>query len=346
MILKRSKTFLLLFFIFTLVGLSGCLVEIEYPSTKTVVSTNAPTLQPNHTLTPSLTATERPTLTPTATSTPTPAPVTWTIGKGDELMAIAFYYGISLDELMAANPSVTPNWMSVGTVLEIPVTPTPLPTATSIPAPTSTVQSQQTQTTTSSGPLTLQGEPSCYPNSLGELNCLALIRNNSEETLENPSVTFTLKSTEGDLISEMVVFAPLNLLPAESSLPVLASFPAHVPEVYNLEVQVDSWLPTMPNDDRYAETEIVNSQIRLSEDYPIAYVEGEINIETDSRQIASLWLLAIAFDEDGNPVGFRRWEAALPLSESRAIPCSTIVYSLGPDIATVELMAEARFQTP
>ena len=345
MILKRSKVLLLLLAV-TLVSISGCLVEIEYPPTKTLVSTNTPTLQPSHTPPPSLTATESPTLAPTNTQTPTPAPVTWTVGKGDELMAIAFYYGITLDELLAANPSVTPNWMSVGTVLQIPVTPTPLPTATATPAPTNTAQILQTQTATPSGPLELQGEPSCYQNPLGELNCLVLIKNQGEETLENPSVSFRITSPESDYESELVVFAPLNLLQPGSSLPILASFPAPVPENYDVEAEIDYWLPTMPDDDRYAETEILDSNIQLSEDDAIAYVNGKISVDSAYREIASLWLLAVAFDQDGNPVGFRRWEASLPIDNVEAIAFITIVYSLGPDIDRVELMAEARFQTP
>ena len=345
MILKRSKVLLLLLAV-TLVSISGCLVEIEYPPTKTVVSTNTPTLQPSHTPLPSLTATESPTLAPTNTQTPTPAPVTWTVGKGDELMAIAFYYGITLDELLAANPSVTPNWMSVGTVLQIPVTPTPLPTATATPAPTNTAQILQTQTATPSGPLELQGEPSCYQNPLGELNCLVLIKNQGEETLENPSVSFRITSPESDYESELVVFAPLNLLQPGSSLPILASFPAPVPENYDVEAEIDYWLPTMPDDDRYAETEILDSNIQLSEDDAIADVNGKISVDSAYREIASLWLLAVAFDQDGNPVGFRRWEAALPIDNVKAIAFNTIVYSLGPGIDRIELMAEARFQTP
>ena len=345
MILKRSKVLLLLLAV-TLVSISGCLVEIEYPPTKTVVSTNTPTLQRSHTPLPSLTPTESPTLAPTNTQTPTPAPVIWTVGKGDELMAIAFYYGITLDELLAANPSVTPNWMSVGTVLQIPVTPTPLPTATATPTPTNTAQILQTQTATPSGPLELQGEPSCYQNPLGELNCLVLIKNQGEETLENPSVSFRITSPESDYESELVVFAPLNLLQPGSSLPILASFPAPVPENYDVEAEIDYWLPTMPDDDRYAETEILDSNIQLSEDDAIAYVDGKISMDSAYREIASLWLLAVAFDEDGNPVGFRRWEASLPIDNVEAIAFITIVYSLGPDIDRVELMAEARFQTP
>ncbi len=342
----RRKAYLLLCLVLALTVFSGCLVEIEYPPTRTTIPTNTPTLQPSPSLSPSLTPTESPTLTPTSTQTPTPAPVTWTVKKGDELMAIAFYYGITLDELLEANPSVTPNWMSVGMVLQIPVTPTPQPTNTPTPTPTNTPQSLQPQTATPSGPLALIGEPKCYQDPLGRLNCLALIQNNGEQTLENPSVSFTIASPDSDFESSLVVFAPLNLLYAGSNLPVLASFPAPVPENFDLEVQIDSWLPTMPDDDRYAEAEITQSQIDLSEDNAFAYVQGEINVANDNREIASLWLLAVAFDQDGNPVGLRRWEAALPIAQGETIPFSTIVYSLGPDIYKIELMAEAMYQTP
>ncbi len=234
----------------------------------------------------------------------------------------------------------------MGTVLQIPVTPTPLPTNTSTPSPTNTPQSLQSQTPTPSGPLTLKGQPACYQDPLGRLNCLALIHNSGEGRLENPSVSFTLTSSVGDVHTNLVVFAPLNLLPAGSSMPVLASFPAPMPDEYDLQVEIDRWLPTMPDDDRYADTEIIQSQFDLSTDKAFAHVEGEISIENDNREIASLWLLAIAFDQDGNPVGFRRWEAAPPLAKGEAIPFATFVYSLGPDINRVELMAEARFQSP
>ena len=337
---------MLLLLTLAVVSLSACLVEIEYSPTKTIAPTNTPTLQPSATLTPSLTSTITRTLVPSATQTPTQAPVTWTIGSGDELMAIAFYYGITLDELLAANPSVTPNWMSVGTVLEIPVTPTPLPTNTPTPIATSTAQSLQSPTPTSTGALELKGEPVCYPDPLGGLNCLVLIHNRGEETLENPSVSFILSSKDGTFESELVVFAPLNLLPAGSSLPILASFSDPVPEDYDLQVEIDYWLPTMPDDDRYAQTKITASQIDISEDAAMAYVEGELSIESDNREIAALWLLAVAYDEEGFPIGFRRWEADLPLTKTDNIAFETIVYSLGPDIDKVVLMAEARYQNP
>ena len=345
MIINRLRALPFWLVALALVSFSGCLVEIEFPPTRTVVPSATPTVLPSPTITPSLTPTERATLTPTFTPTPTQAPVTWTIEKGDELMAIAFYYGISLEELLMANPSVTPNWMSVGTILQIPVTPTPLPTNTPTATPTNTPQVAQTQTITPTGPLDLTGEPTCYREVLGGLTCIALVRNSGEELIENPSVSFKLTSLEGEFESELVVFAPLNLLPAGSSLPVMASFPSPVPLEYDLVVEIDYWLPTMPDDDRYADVKIVSSQVEISKDKLTSQIQGQISIEAGERDLASLWLLATAFDQQGNPVGFRRWEANLSLLRSGMVDFGTTVYSLGPDISKVELMAEARFQS-
>ena len=353
---RKIHRVLLPLLILTILTFSGCLVELEAPATKTIEPTVPATLNPSQTLTPSKTLSpspspsEAPTQTPTMTATSTPAPVLWRLKDGDELFAIALYYGISLEDLMAANPSVTPNWMRVGSVIEIPVTATPLPTNTATPTPTQTPtqtptsELQPTVSPTSSDPLEIKGEPSCYLNPLGELNCLALLHNKGKANLENPSLAFKLSSKSSDYASEIVVFAPLNIIPAGESLPVLATFPSPVPEDYEVNVEIDYWLPMLPEDERYAGLEIVSEKHQISDKKLFAQVRGEIKVDKEERDLASLMLLATAFDESGKPIGFRVWEAQLPLQASESIPFNTFVYILGPEIASVSLMAEARYQ--
>lgn len=87
-----------------------------------------------------------------ATRTPTPAPgeeTVYVVKPGDSLSAIAFQYGISLEELMAANDLTDPDVLYVGQRLVIPVPgsvsvpsatspPTTAPTAGATVAPTNT----------------------------------------------------------------------------------------------------------------------------------------------------------------------------------------------------------------
>src|SRR5690606_27204006 len=72
-------------------------------------------------------ATATPTLTPSPT--PTGTPVYYQVDADDDMFGISLRYGISLDALMTANPSVIPYAMGVGTLLLIPITQTPLPPA-------------------------------------------------------------------------------------------------------------------------------------------------------------------------------------------------------------------------
>jgi len=60
---------------------------------------------------------------PTATATlpPSPTPVTYTVGPGDSLGAIALELDISIESLMAANGLANPDALAVGQVLVIPV---------------------------------------------------------------------------------------------------------------------------------------------------------------------------------------------------------------------------------
>jgi LysM repeat protein len=347
---KAHRVIFALFTILSIISFSSCLVEIELSATKTIAPTNTPTLRAAATYTPSPIPTETPTVTPTSTATPTPAPVTWTIEKGNELMAIALYYGISLEDLLAANPSVTPNWLSVGTILEIPVTPSPIPTntptltATIPPTATSTSESMAETSSTPSGPLQLASAPTCYPNLMGELRCISLIQNIGKELLENPSVIFRLNGPEGETLSEIVAYAPLNLLPAGESLPVLASFPGPIPEEFEVTAEIEYFLPTMPDDNRYAETKISKQQINISGDHKLAIAEGEIELLMPDRDIESLSILAVAYDKDDRAIGFRRFEASIPLSTAKPLPFRTIVYALGGEILRVELTAEARYE--
>jgi len=75
-------------------------------------------------------------------------------------------------------------------------------------------------------------------------------------------------------------------------------------------------------------------------------VSVEIAGDADGRELASLWLLVVAYDQNGVPVGLRRWEADLSLTRLNKIPFETFVYSLGGPIDSIRFLVESRFQTP
>ena len=86
-------------------------------------------------LTPFLSATPShtaPAFTPTPlppVPTPSPTPRTHEVKKGEDMFGIALRYGVTLDELMSANPDVDPNFLSIGSLLVVPPSSQPVPGA-------------------------------------------------------------------------------------------------------------------------------------------------------------------------------------------------------------------------
>jgi LysM repeat protein len=71
--------------------------------------------------------TPRPSRSIAPTPAPAPTPTTYVIKAGDTLSTIASEHGLSLDQLLAANPDITnPNLIKQGQQIIIP-TPTPEP---------------------------------------------------------------------------------------------------------------------------------------------------------------------------------------------------------------------------
>lgn len=96
-------------------------------SERVLALTPSPTPTPTFTPTPAPTATPIPTATPTPTHTPTPAPIAYTVLAGDTLLGIAGNFGITLDQLLAANNWTTPPPLRPQMVLVIPPPAPPAP---------------------------------------------------------------------------------------------------------------------------------------------------------------------------------------------------------------------------
>jgi LysM repeat protein len=74
------------------------------------------------------TAYQTPTLDPTRVyHSPTSGPGTYTVQSGDTMGAIAVRLGISVEALMAANPTADPNMLEIGQVLSLPLPPSDEP---------------------------------------------------------------------------------------------------------------------------------------------------------------------------------------------------------------------------
>jgi LysM repeat protein len=267
-------------------------------------------------------------LIPTYSVIPSPGPTTTPfvhiVQKDDTMLGIAIRYGVTLEELLVANPDINPRILSIDQEIFIPslegdVPGGLIPTATPIPLQLAQVQ--------------------CYPTTTLHSWCLTSVVNDGEEWLEGISAIITVFNSEGEQIDAQTTYAPLNLLPPGFVMPLGVMFPQSV----DLAVATtNTSFVARTVEDRFValivdwelDTDSTNgSSVKVKVTLQVAG-ENEFGIEGASVLISAL-------DLDGNVVGYRKAELKERLSIGESIELEIEVFSVGPLIDRVEVLAEA-----
>src|ERR1041384_4240749 len=177
---------------------------------------------------------------------PSPTPFTYTIKKGDTISSIALKFGVSMDELQAANPEISPNAMSIGQVIKIPSDPDN-PSGEPTPTP---------------APFTVQ-QIECYPTAEKGMWCFILAHNDLPDSLENVSAQITLVDSNQTTLASQMALLPLDILPPNTSLPLTVFFPPDMPRDAKPQVQVLTATHLLPNDERYLPATINNTLVQV-----------------------------------------------------------------------------------
>lgn len=268
-----------------------------------------------------------PTITVLPTIGPSFTPFAHVVKKNDTLLGIAIRYGISLEELLAANPGINPTILSIGQQIFIPG-PEGDPASAFLPAAT---------------PVPMNLTPvTCYRTPADSLWCLTTIRNDGPSDLEGVSVMIALFDQNGNQLASNLAYSPINLLPVGQVMPLAANFPAHAPQYAVALAHPMSAFNALGVEERY-----VNVEIKLrSEKAGVGRMDWKVTgqlvlMENTDRKIDRIVLLAVALDENDQVIGFRKWKASEDLIPGEAVPFEIVVYSLGPAIDHVEILAEA-----
>lgn len=271
----------------------------------------------------------RPTATfaPIATPGPSPTPLTHVVRANETLLGIALRYGVSLEDLIAANPGINPRFLSIGQPVLIPG-PEGQPVAALAPTPT---------------PVPASMSPvRCFRNLSGSLWCLAEVINPLETSIEGVSAMIALLDERGGLLASQLVHTPLRQVPPGKGLPLAAWFAPPAPRAFSATVLLLSAMPA-GSSIRVVPLRVEPGARQAAHDHLSWTVTGELSFDASAAGPASrVTVVAVAYDESGSVVGFavRDWAEALDPGASR--PFAITVYSLGPEIQRVEVLAEAR----
>lgn len=317
----RSSLFACILGMLCVVGCNR--VELSTPSISTVGVTLTPYLleMPGST---SLTLT--PTPQPNSpTPAPSPTPLIYTVAEGDTLSAVAELFGVSIDSILLANPDVDPRSLLIRTQLMIP----------------SSADGALPQLESSLTDVHLDS-PICYPVADAGLWCLALVSNARGEPVEGLSAEITLLSPTGERLTNHTAYSPLERLMPGKAMPLMAYFPPPVPTPWVASAVLKTVLPGKLEDKRYIPTALDIQDMTLSPERERARIQGIISLTGGGSPAGLVWLMAVAYDDQGQAVGMRKWEAEKALKAGKKISFDIELYSLGPKIANVDVQAEAR----
>lgn len=307
---------------------SSCVSDMEMPA-ETGVPSESPVggLTPYHTRTATSTPLPPDPATATPFPTPTPTPRTHIVEQGEDMFGISFRYSITLEELIAANPEVNPNIMSIGLELSIPASAEAiiedgaLPTPTPVGVVLDTVQ--------------------CHPSRDGGIWCFVLANNLLESDVESVSALVRIADSTGTQVDARVALTPLNLFPAGARMPLMVFFPSPLPESYQVSVELLTALPEVGGEGRYLPLHIENLRTDILSDGLSVEISGELFLD-GGESAARVWVAGVAYDESGGVLGVRRWESETVLIAASGLPFVLRVYSVGGMITGADVFVEAQ----
>lgn len=309
-----------------LLALSACTAA---PALPTATATLPGQLTPYPSATPSITPSPTSADTPTPLPSPTPTPITYTVKKGDDLFGIAIRFKVSLKDLLAANPTVTPNLMSVGTVLIIPTSAQVTPT----------VPVEELSPT----PVALRlGQPNCLPEASGGTWCFLPVDNPESFAVENVTAVLRALDAAGNPLPDQIAYPPLNLLAPGDSMPLLAFYPANAAQPAQVSAELASAVPVPAEPARYLGLAKLEPRVEIAANGLTAAVTVTLKLADPAAQASQVWLLAVGYDAADRIVAVRRWESSAPLAAGGSLDAALTLFTAGDPITRVAVLAEAR----
>jgi hypothetical protein len=147
--------------------------------------------------------------------------------------------------------------------------------------------------------------------------------------------------SSGQELTSQIVYGLLDIVPPGTSMPLAAHFAGPMQADASLRVRVLTAIRLLPGDTRYLPVRLENTLVSVGASGRTAEVSGRV-LSAGTGTANTLWVLATVYDGTGNVVGVRRWESVAALKAGASISFDFPISSVGPAIARVEFLAEAR----
>jgi LysM repeat protein len=255
---------------------------------------------------------------------PTLTPITYTVVEGDTMLEIALHYGIKLEDLLASNPNVDPQFLSVGTALVIPA------------------GEDHSAVFATATPLPIDfGNPVCYRVINDGVWCFSLVRNDFQQPLEGISGKIELVTSDGGELLVGLANTPINILPVGKAVPLVLyyskpiseNFTPHINQVTALLVTSEESLNILVN--------LLIGEVSISMDGSSATISGDALIPDGGKEVQTLSVVLVAYNDEGQVVGVRRKDTNGKFQPGDSVPFKLTVYSLGSPIHHVDALGEA-----
>lgn len=243
------------------------------------------------------------------------------------MLGIAIQFGVSLVALEAANPTASARFLSIGTVLVIPLSAGGPAAVNLAPPPLAPVE---------------VGQPACYSLPTNALYCFVEARNPGTTPLENVSARIILADGQGLPLASMVAYAALDLIPPGKAVPLVALFqpaPAAVVAAVGLDLLTANLAGTPAS---------VGSAVPLdvASDHggPLGArwtVTGQVR-NLSNEAVSTGWVVLALYDAHGQIVGYRKHVLAAGLPAGAAADFSIVADTLGGAVDHYALLAEGR----
>ena len=156
------------------------------------------------------------------------------------------------------------------------------------------------------------------------------------------SALITLTTPQGDILAAQTANSALNLISADQIMVLSTFFPPPIPPEIQVHTELLTGLPVAAGDERYSQPEIKVNQLSINPNGDSAHFQVEILMKDNGSAESKSTLVAVAFDDNDLPCGFRKFNLAPPVTPNEIVAIETEIFSLGPPIKQVAFYAETR----